>query len=112
MRLTGSVPSASSADSADDGFTNKTVINALETSDVLDAPWLGNLYSIAPKVANDLNRVSMVLEDKVLTLQGVSGSNEQRATIGNYVTDAMQPDITVINRLTVETKIPFIEGEK
>ncbi len=112
VRLTGSVPSAASQDAADNGFENKTVINALEPSDVIDASWLPKLYDLAPRVANDINRVSMVLEDKVLTLQGVTLSAEQRDTIGSYVSEAMQPEITVINRLTVETKIPFVEDGK
>lgn len=112
IRLTGSVPNTASADAADNGFADKTVTNALEPTEVADAPWLPRLYEVAPKVAGDINRASLVLEGKVLTLQGVTTSNEQRDSIGSYVTEAMQPEVTVINKLTVETKIPFVEDGK
>lgn len=107
IRLTGAVPSAESVAAAAAPYTKETVENLLEpTSEVANAPWLAKLYEVAPKVANDLNRATLVLDDTTLTLQGTAPSVEQRDAIGKYVSDALSPEITVINRLTVQLQIP------
>jgi osmotically-inducible protein OsmY len=107
IRLTGSVPSPESVTAAAAPYDKETVENLLEpTTDVADAPWLPKLFEVAPKVAADLNRATLVLDDTTLTLQGTAPSVEQRDAIGKYVSDALSPEVTVINRLTVQVQIP------
>ena len=112
VRLTGTVPSTDSVTLAAEGFTDQAVFNALQAAEVINAPWLPQLYTVAPQVARDINRATMTLENQVLTLQGAVQNPEQRELIGRYVSDAMQPDITVINRLTVNPLIPYVEDGK
>jgi osmotically-inducible protein OsmY len=113
IRLTGVVPSAESVTAAVAPYTEETVENLLEpSSEVVNAPWLPKLYEIAPRVASDLNRATLVLSDTTLTIQGTAPSVEMRDAIGKYVNDALQPDVTVINRLSVQLQIPFAEDGK
>ncbi len=113
IRLTGTVPSAESVTAAIAPYTKETVENLLEPSnEVINAPWLPKLYEIAPQVANDLNRATLVLSDTTLTVQGTAPNISQRDAIGKYLSDALQPDITVINRLTVQVQIPNVEDGK
>ncbi len=113
IRLTGTVPSAASASAAGVPYTKEIVENLLEPSArVTDAPWLTKLYNLAPQVANDLNRASLVLSDTTLTIQGTAPSALQRDAIGQYISDALSPELTVINRLTVQEQIPNAEDGK
>jgi osmotically-inducible protein OsmY len=113
VRLTGTVPSAESVTAAAAPYQTETVENSLSASpDVANAPWLTKLYDLAPQVASDLNRASLVLSDTTLTVQGTAPSIEQRDTIGKYLSDALSPEITVINRLTVQVQIPNAEDGK
>lgn len=113
IRLTGAVPSAESVTAAVAPYTKETVENLLEPNpEIANVAWLPKLYEIAPKVANDLNRATLVLSDTTLTIQGVAPSLEMRDAIGKYLNDALQPDVTVINRLTVQLQIPFAEDGK
>jgi osmotically-inducible protein OsmY len=113
IRLTGAVPSAESVTAAVAPYTKETVENLLEPNpEVANAPWLPKLYEIAPRVANDLNRATLVLSDTTLTIQGTAPSVEIRDAIGKYVNDALQPNVTVINRLSVQLQIPFAEDGK
>jgi osmotically-inducible protein OsmY len=108
VRLTGTVPSAESVTAAVAPYKKETVENLLEPSpQVANAAWLPKLYALAPQVANDLNRATLVLSDTTLIIQGTAPSLAQRDAIGKYVSDALQPDITVINRLTVQQLIPI-----
>jgi osmotically-inducible protein OsmY len=107
IRLTGTVPSAESVTAAAAPYSKETVENLLEpTADVANVAWLPKLYDIAPQVANDLNRATLVLSDTTLTIQGTAPSVAQREAIGKYVSDALSPEVTVINRLTVQLQIP------
>jgi hypothetical protein len=113
IRLTGTVPSPESVTAAAAPYSTETVENLLEpTPDVASVPWLNKLYEVAPKVAADLNRATLVLNDTTLTLQGTAPSLEQRDAIGKYVSDALSPEVTVINRLTVQVQIPNAEDGK
>ncbi|MGL4609797.1 MAG: BON domain-containing protein [Trueperaceae bacterium] len=113
VRLTGAVPSEASVAAGAEPYQGETVENLLEPStDVADVAWLPKLYDIAPRVANDLNRATLVLSDTTVTIQGTAPSVAQRDAIGQYVSDALQPDVTVINRLTVQESTPSFTGEK
>jgi osmotically-inducible protein OsmY len=113
IRLTGAVPSAESVTAAVAPYTKETVENLLEPNpEVANVAWLPKLYELAPRVASDLNRATLVLSDTTLTIQGTAPSVEMRDAIGKYVNDALQPDVTVINRLTVQLQIPFAEDGK
>jgi osmotically-inducible protein OsmY len=113
IRLTGTVPSEESVALAAAPYSKETVENLLTaTSDVANATWLPKLYEIAPQVASDLNRATLVLSDTTLTIQGTAPSVEQRDAIGKYVNDAFQGELTVINRLTVQEPLPVTEDGK
>jgi osmotically-inducible protein OsmY len=113
LRFTGVVPSTESVTAAVAPYTKETVENLLEPNpEVANVVWLPKLYEIAPRVAGDLNRATLVLSDTTLTIQGTAPSVEMRDAIGKYVNDALQPDVTVINRLSVQLQIPFAEDGK
>jgi osmotically-inducible protein OsmY len=113
IRLTGIVPSAESVAAAAAPYSKESVENLLEPSaEVANVAWLPKLYEIAPRVASDLNRATLVLSDTTLTIQGTAPSLEQREAIGKYVNDALQGELTVINRLSVQVQLPVTEDGK
>jgi hypothetical protein len=113
VRLAGSVPDEVMREQAAEDFAAMTVENALAVApDVASPDYLPKVLGLGPQLAQDLDRASMVLEETTLTLLGVASSDEQRDRVGAYISDALSPDLTVINRLTVKPSIPFSEDGK
>jgi hypothetical protein len=113
VRLAGSVPDEAMREEAVEDFSTMTVENALAVApDVASPDYLPRVLELGPQLAQDLDRASMVLEETTLTLLGVASSDVQRDRVGAYVSDALSPDLTVINRLTVKPSIPFSEDGK
>ncbi len=113
VRLTGTLANEDNKQLASSVFADKTVENVIGLNAGLESPsYLSNVLGVAPTVCADINRASLSLEDGTLTLSGVTLSNEQRDAIEAYVKDAVSPDVSVINNLTVEPLIPFSEDGK
>ncbi|MCA9839131.1 MAG: BON domain-containing protein [Trueperaceae bacterium] len=113
VRLSGVLATAQEKDQAAAAFAAKTVDNAVQVSADRDSPaYLSNVLSIAPRICADLGRASLTLEGDNLTLSGITLSNEQRDAIASYVSEAVAPEVNVLNRLTVESLVPVTEDGK
>jgi len=113
LRLSGTVANIDSRTLAASAFADKSVENALTLSiETASEDYVERVSAQAARVCGDLGRATINLTNDSLTLSGVTTSNEQRDAIADYVTNALADDVTVINRLTVESGIPYSEDGK
>ena len=113
VRLNGDVPTTTEQANAELGFADKNVDNKLRVdSEIANPDYLDTVISLGPELAQELDRVTINLENEKLTILGVAETEEQRKAIGDYVQNRLEPDVTVVNKLTVQSTIPFIEDGK
>ncbi len=113
VRLLGVLPSPKEQISVAEGFGAKSVENNTTVEEAIDNPdYLAKVIELGPEVAKELDRVTLNLENEKLTILGVAATDEQREAIGDFVQERLEPDVTVVNKLTVKSTLPFIEDGK
>ncbi len=113
VRLNGELPNAVEQENAALGFSGKEIENKVSVNaEIANPDYLETVISLGPELAQELDRVTINLENKKLTILGVASSEEQRMAVGDYVQNRLEPDVTVVNKLTVKSTIPFTEDGK
>ena len=115
VELTGSVASEEERALAETAFPDKTVDNRLSIDpQVRPTDWLGDLYDLSTRVDGNVTRGVLDLSDDRLTLRGTVASDAMRGAVGDYVGDAMHPNLSngIDNLLEVQPLIPFTEDGK
>lgn len=113
VRLNGNLPTATEQENVALGFNDKEVENkVVVNAEIANPDYLEKVINLGPELAQELDRVTINLENEKLTILGVASSEEQRTAVGDYVQNRLEPDVTVVNKLTVKSTIPFTEDGK